>query len=904
MKKSLSVLLVLFLSVSSLLSVSINTAATSIKTIRDVVLIIDVSGSMTGNPLEETKKAANKFCDKVFADAKSDTKVSVISYSSNIYTNEFSNNKTDIENFINSLSSYASTNLEGALAKAGEIIASSGRLNSIKSIVIMTDGQPNEGNFDSNTTRKYPADGYFSAVYNTATTTLKDYDRYTLGFFHSLSDSEKILPVQLLKDIQNKGYYDVVKADDLDFTFGEIAQEILDDNSCPIIIVPGIMGSNLYNKDGKKVWSPTLPIWSGSDVSFSNTLHTKNNEHDLSKVTSGKLEYGAEDEYKTLVDRLFNEFKDKRPIYFFSYDFRQSNISSAYDLNEMINLALSTSGARKVDIVCHSLGGIVASTYVKNHGENSIRKIITLGTPYEGSPIIIKCVLGDLLDSKAKSVLMDMYGLKRIVKAGFPSAAELVPTKEFFDKNIFYRYSNSSYSGFLNLIEKRNYDEINYNQFGNIMSKIFGTNYSNVNVYQNRVKVSGINLLASLKNSYFAVGISQKTISAIKFNKGDTLSNIACDDLLYETRGDGTVPYISATMMDKLKNIENSDSRYLEVDTDHGGLDKDTKVLDWVCDTLNQGQSGIKSDKAVDKKYTVIRIACPVDVEIKAGTQVLSSKAKEVSTLSSFGRLDFLGVNNEIKMLCIDSVDEYKIALNGTAAGKMDYTIRWFDKSNTLLDERIFDDVPITEKTIISTDSNQNSDTVLNIDSNGDGEIDGVWTAKANSHGANKNSNGNYFTGGGAGGSLFQSSINPFDPTVIIVLVAGTLLIIGLILILIYLAKRKKSVLTADDGRSIYIIGITGMFAGQKFKMNNKITFGRNKEKCNIIFSDDQAGISSIHCSINAKSDEVLLTDLGSSYGTFINNGVKLIPNQPAKLTDGDVFYLSSEECKFEIRFE
>jgi pSer/pThr/pTyr-binding forkhead associated (FHA) protein len=46
---------------------------------------------------------------------------------------------------------------------------------------------------------------------------------------------------------------------------------------------------------------------------------------------------------------------------------------------------------------------------------------------------------------------------------------------------------------------------------------------------------------------------------------------------------------------------------------------------------------------------------------------------------------------------------------------------------------------------------------------------------------------------------------------------------------------------------------------------------------------------------------QVTLTDLGSSYGTFLAGGQKLAPNQPVTLRVGDRFYLGSEKEGFVI---
>lgn len=46
----------------------------------------------------------------------------------------------------------------------------------------------------------------------------------------------------------------------------------------------------------------------------------------------------------------------------------------------------AASGATELDIVAHSMGGIVAATYIKKHGgAGTVRRLVTLGTPWAGS---------------------------------------------------------------------------------------------------------------------------------------------------------------------------------------------------------------------------------------------------------------------------------------------------------------------------------------------------------------------------------------------------------------------------------------------------------------------------------------------------------------------------------------
>lgn len=725
------------------------------KTLRDVILVIDISGSMDGTPLIETKKASINFCEKLLNDDKSDSQLAIVAYNEEIRTSGFLTDYIEINNYINSLIAVGGTDLEGGLSKAGELLEEYGREGSTKSIVIMTDGIPNIGVFDENPDRYYPDDGYASAVYNTAWGRLEDYDRYTLGFFHNLYDDEKEFAVQLLKDIQNKGYYEVINADDLDFHFGNIVDDIIDEEAnCPIIIIPGMMGSNLYKKnifggfthvwvDIPRIVGQFLNLWGklSIDLNINNELHVKNNDVEQTSIEEKEREYGAYNAYEDLVNYLCEEFKGKKEVYFFSYDFRQSNIDSAEKLNQMIDdVVLKNSPYKKVDIVAHSMGGLVTSSYVSQFGEEKIRKVITLGTPYEGAPKLINATLQwEVLSNNSSAGVLDIIlgfaGLIKAVKASFPGVAELAPTESYFSQyNTWGRYSHTEYD-WLKLRRIRHYDILNYDEYAEICRTIFEDNFNKAQEFHNSILESGMNVLANMDNSYFALGINQPTIKTVYFNNGDRLNNLECNGVEYENCGDGTVPYYSASMILKLEHIDNAYKRVLKIETSHNGLVEDTNALVWIKDIILEGSSNISSDEIKSRNYIVINIACPVDVQINHNNEILSSDFKNISTVSDFGRLDFFGTEDDIKSMYLEEWNNYNIYLNGTANGTMEYSICWYSSDGTLIDERAFTDIPISENTIITTNTDKDNNTYLNVDTNDDGIIDRIWQAEENSLG-------------------------------------------------------------------------------------------------------------------------------------------------------------------------
>jgi len=63
-------------------------------------------------------------------------------------------------------------------------------------------------------------------------------------------------------------------------------------------------------------------------------------------------------------------------------------------VGDLITRVINCTGAKKVDVITHSMGGIITRHYIKTHDDPSIRKLIMLGTPNHGGLYKV----GDLVD--------------------------------------------------------------------------------------------------------------------------------------------------------------------------------------------------------------------------------------------------------------------------------------------------------------------------------------------------------------------------------------------------------------------------------------------------------------------------------------------------------------------------
>jgi len=79
----------------------------------------------------------------------------------------------------------------------------------------------------------------------------------------------------------------------------------------------------------------------------------------------------------------------------FRYDWRLDPIESAAQLNDFIDYVLECSGADQVCLTCHSLGGVVTTSYVKLYGDEKIKSAV-----YNTTAVYGETYTGELLSGK------------------------------------------------------------------------------------------------------------------------------------------------------------------------------------------------------------------------------------------------------------------------------------------------------------------------------------------------------------------------------------------------------------------------------------------------------------------------------------------------------------------------
>lgn len=157
--------------------------------------------------------------------------------------------------------------------------------------------------------------------------------------------------------------------------------------------------------------------------------------------------------YQGLLDRLAQQgFIENQNLFIAHYDWRNPVADAAANyLQPVIDHAKQATGASKVDIVAHSMGGLVARAYIQsdNYGED-VDQLIMLGTPNLGAADAYVAWEGGVMPERWSSGLrLYLVGVENSLRtvrvaplprplsfrAFFPSLKDLLPTEQFVVRN-------------------------------------------------------------------------------------------------------------------------------------------------------------------------------------------------------------------------------------------------------------------------------------------------------------------------------------------------------------------------------------------------------------------------------------------------------------------------------------
>ncbi|MFH0969670.1 MAG: hypothetical protein V1804_04135 [Patescibacteria group bacterium] len=464
----------------------------------------------------------------------------------------------------------------------------------------------------------------------------------------------------------------------------------------PVIIIPGIMGSasEYVGGIGKLKLDPILGTYNNLLASFEKNKYEKN-----------------------------------KNLFEFPYEWRNSNVITADLLKQKIQDVKNSTGVSKVDLVAHSMGGLVARYYIESDDyQGDVDQLITLGTPHRGSP---KSYMN--WEAGEVGTGLDDYAIKKIFQveahhAGYSDLKEYIQNKIKSVEELLpnYDYLEEASSG-----EMKNYPA---GYPGNTFLESLNTD----NKIKKLEKINLVNIVGKLD--------SEKTIKKFrvvdsivpgKWEHGmpENFYDSSTDRGMEYGKGDGTVPFSSAEVISADKKIE--------INSEH--LDLPTKAQCYIIKELT-GKDSCEYANTFKRITSVLTfgVFSPVDI------QVIDPDGKKVGkNLESGGIINEIegayysgsGADNEFLVIPDPKDGEYKIIAQGTGNGSYKIeTSKISEDSNYQATEKSFQDITGTavngqqEEKIIEVkddEETENNDTASN---------DSSSSSTANSAVANDNS--------------------------------------------------------------------------------------------------------------------------------------------------------------------
>ncbi|MFA6973589.1 MAG: alpha/beta fold hydrolase [Parcubacteria group bacterium] len=395
----------------------------------------------------------------------------------------------------------------------------------------------------------------------------------------------------------------------------------------PVLIIPGIMGTMEFLN--KKTLDPIFKTYDGL--------------------------------YKTFTE---NGYVPNENIFTFPYEWRDSNIQNATLLRDRISEIKQITNWPKIDVVAHSMGGLLAREYVEaSYYQNDIDQLVTLGTPHNGSPEDYLAWEGgkistgptDIFDRIAeKAFSLEAYenGFTNIFdyihNKPIKSVPELLPVYNYLfdisknsDRSYYIGYPRNSFLESINSANKK--AKLNYIEFDNIIG--------NLNDDNSTVKRIRIEAQSSTPGLMWEHGIPEN------------FSSLLGDHGLEYGNGDGVVPLESA------RNID-ADSR-VEINTKHRNLPAEGAEI--VYETITGTQSMSKPVLKRIGSILAFFVFSPVDIQVIAPDGRWSGKnIKGLDENEQIEGAYYTGYDTATEFLTIpDPMDgEYKILTHGTGDGE------------------------------------------------------------------------------------------------------------------------------------------------------------------------------------------------------------------------------------------
>jgi hypothetical protein len=508
----------------------------------------------------------------------------------------------------------------------------------------------------------------------------------------------------------------------------------------PVIIIPGIMASYLNRNDDSKteIWPDLTSAIMTDDDYLDELIMNEIGKPDTSKPimlpTDIFRKIKEKDFFDGLIKQLENSgYKEGEDLFVFPYDWRlgiNENVSGIYSpaltsLEDKIKQILEKTGSEKIDIIAHSMGGLLAKSYIKNYGNGKVDKFIDIATPHLGSPDAFKVLMyGSDMGIKFSFLGLNADKVKEISQ-NMLSAYQLLPSRDYFST------SSKDYNYYLDDMDDFDSNgikgKLSYDQTKEFIKNSGRNSFllnSSVNIHND---IDNIKLSDYGVKTYNIIGCGVPTVGKI-FTLGKKNNKDFEYDIAYIS-GDKTVPLRSAEYLDSIE-------KYYITGIDHSTIPSSTSTKELVDSLLsidtktfnldNYKNVSTTSDNCKLPNGTYLSFHSPVDVNIydengnHAGIEIGGNLENNISGVG----YDIIE-NNKFVFLPDDK--QYEIKLNATDEGSFSSHIKKI-QDGEVVETSYFSDLPLSSTSTRAEVKISDTSSDILLDQAGDGFFEKSYT--------------------------------------------------------------------------------------------------------------------------------------------------------------------------------
>lgn len=368
-----------------------------------------------------------------------------------------------------------------------------------------------------------------------------------------------------------------------------------------IYILPGICGSDLYAEldlsaadllerapDLTGISNPATHADAGESLWVPQSLHPLSALAMLACGADGRplmtvrtysdpQTYGPLGIYQYLYLRLQDQLGSEYDIRFFPYDWRMNNFVAAQRLQESISYA----GYEEVILVAHSMGGLVASSFLAMSPANRamVKQAYFIAVPFLGTPKTLYAAETGNIFNMPLLRGMTSPDAKRTA-ANFRSIPELLPTRWAFDLAVAPYVSVNgtvltdydSTAAFLRTLEDPGVN----------------TSFlSDAEAFHRSLYLPGGEHAAAAVDSFFFSGVGRPVIHTVRYDAAGRMTGAD-----FSGSGDGTVPVWSSSLGVSLSESGNAGimpDQVVYKNVSHFGFLLDVKTAGFIISRIRGG---------------------------------------------------------------------------------------------------------------------------------------------------------------------------------------------------------------------------------------------------------------------------------------------------------------------------